>query len=202
MNKRIPQKINSIEKKERLAETCYYLACQTPYESITISEICDRAKVSVGTFYSYFDSKSDIIKYSIMNYSKPILFPIYNNINLLKFKKNTVIKTITKMINISIDTISMTKSSYKNIFSIILSNDEYLEIYKQLLNEELNIIYNKCIQNTFTDNNLKKTINITQNIINNFVFDYIIKDINYINFESQKTLLEKHLLLLWEKHTK
>ena len=66
MSKRIPQKINSIEKKERLAETCYYLACQTPYESITISEICDRAKVSIGTFYSYFDSKSDIIKYSIM----------------------------------------------------------------------------------------------------------------------------------------
>ena len=43
MSKRIPQKINSIEKKERLAETCYYLACQTPYESITISEICDKS---------------------------------------------------------------------------------------------------------------------------------------------------------------
>ena len=39
MSTRIPKKVNSIEKKERLAETCYYLACQTPYESITISEI-------------------------------------------------------------------------------------------------------------------------------------------------------------------
>lgn len=202
MSKRIPQKINSIEKKERLAETCYYLACQTPYELITISEICDRAKVSVGTFYSYFDSKSDIIKYSIKNYSKPILFPIYNNINLLKFKRNTVIKTITKMINISIDTITMTKSSYKKIFSIILSNDEYLDIYKQLLNEELNIIYNKCIQNTFTDNNLKETIKITQNLINNFIFNHIITDMQYVNFETQKNILETYLLSLWEKHTK
>lgn len=200
MNTRIPKKINSIEKKERLAETCYYLICENGIDQITSSIICDRAKVSVGTFYAYYKDKNDIIKYSLIKYSKPILFPILSNINLLKFNKNTIIKTINKMINISLELHTMTKSSHQNLMSIIYSNPEYFNIYKNFLNEEIDIIYQKCIQNEFNETELKETIHTTLILIDTFIHDKIFMKEKYIDYEKQRLSLTQTLLKLWNKH--
>ena len=200
MKPRIPQKINSIEKKERLLETCYYLICENGLSYITSTTICDRAKVSVGTFYAYFKDKNDIIKSSLIKFSKPILVPIYSNINLLKFNKNNIIKTLNKMINISLELHTMTKIAHQNIMSVIYSNSEYYEIYRDFLNEEIEIIYQKCIINGFKETNLKETIYTTLTLIDTFIHDKIFRKEKYINYEKQRLFLMQTLLRLWNSH--
>lgn len=54
-------------KKSELTKEIVYNAAlelmeEKGYQSATIRDICKRADVSVGTFYSYFNSKSDIIR--------------------------------------------------------------------------------------------------------------------------------------------
>ena len=200
MDKRIPKKINSIEKKERLAETCFYLICEDGLENINSSIICDRAKVSVGTFYSYFKDKEDIISYSIEKYSKPILFPLYNNLNLLKFNKNTIDKTINKMINISLELHKMTKFSHTHLTNAIHYNENTLNSFKKLECEELEAIYQKCLINDFKDNNLKETIYTTLLLINTFVHDKIFNNQSFIDYDKQQIILTQTLLKLWNIH--
>ena len=200
MNKRIPKKINSIEKKERLAETCFYLICENGFQNINSSIICDRAKISVGTFYAYYKDINDIVEYALKKYSSPILFPIGNNINLLKFNKNTITKTINKMINISIEVHSMTKTSHQNLLSVVYSNQEFLNFHKNSFNEEINVIYQKCLQNGFKEENLKETIHTTLTLTEAFVHDKIFNRANYIDYEKQQLFITQTLLKLWSAH--
>ena len=200
MNKRIPKKINSIEKKERLAETCFYLICENGFQNINSSIICDRAKISVGTFYAYYKDINDIVEYALKKFSNPILFPIGNNINLLKFNKNTITKTINKMINISIEVHSMTKTSHQNLLSVVYSNQEFLNFHKNSFNEEINVIYQKCLQNGFKEENLKETIHTTLTLTEAFVHDKIFNRANYIDYEKQQLFITQTLLKLWSAH--
>ncbi len=54
-------------KKSELTKELVYKAAlelmeENGYRGATIRDICKRAKVSIGTFYSYFNTKSDIIQ--------------------------------------------------------------------------------------------------------------------------------------------
>lgn len=54
-------------KKSELTKELVYKAAlelmeENGYRAATIRDICKRAKVSVGTFYSYFNAKSDVIR--------------------------------------------------------------------------------------------------------------------------------------------
>jgi len=46
--------------REKLLKTSLELMEQKGYQNTTVREICARANVSIGTFYSYFPSKSDL----------------------------------------------------------------------------------------------------------------------------------------------
>lgn len=200
MSTRIPKKVNSIEKKERLAETCFYLICENGFQNINSSIICDRAKVSVGTFYAYYKDINDIIEYSLKKYSLPILFPIHNNLNLLKFNKNTITKTINKMFNISLEVHTMTNKSHQNILSVIYSNQNYLNFHKKSFDNEVEAIYQKCLQNGFKEENLKETIHTTLILIESFVHDKTFNKSSYIDYEKQKLFITQTLLRLWSLH--
>lgn len=200
MSTRIPKKINSIEKKERLAETCFYLICENGFQNISSSIICDRAKVSIGTFYAYYKNINDIIEYALKKYSLPILFPICNNINLLKFNKNTITKTINKMINISMEVHTMTKTSHQNLLSVLYSNQEFLNFHKNAFDYEIDVIYQKCLQNGFKEENLKETIHTTLTLTEAFVHDKVFNKSDYIDYEKQRLFITQTLLRLWSPH--
>lgn len=48
-------------RKRALVEAASLLFKQQGYEAAKISEIAERAEVSVGTFYNYFPSKADLL---------------------------------------------------------------------------------------------------------------------------------------------
>lgn len=49
------------ETKQRVFEAATEVMTAKGYDNATIQEICEKANVSVGTFYNYFASKEDII---------------------------------------------------------------------------------------------------------------------------------------------
>ena len=51
----------AIKTKRKLFQNAAKLIDKHGYDSVTISDICKKTGVSVGTFYHYYDSKTDII---------------------------------------------------------------------------------------------------------------------------------------------
>lgn len=55
------RKQQAIDTKKRIYKVFMDLMDRKEFENITITEICHKAKVSVGTFYIYYSSKYDIL---------------------------------------------------------------------------------------------------------------------------------------------
>lgn len=72
-------------------EAFFALVCEKSFESLSVSEICDRSGYPRATFYNYFDDKYDLLNYywstvagqidfdSFVKYSKDEVFDIYVN---------------------------------------------------------------------------------------------------------------------------
>ena len=58
LNKRVLQ---AMETQKKLLETSIRLIISKGYDNVTVSEICAKCHVAKGTFYTYFDSKKDIV---------------------------------------------------------------------------------------------------------------------------------------------
>jgi AcrR family transcriptional regulator len=55
------KRAKSERTKERLYHTAMEMLIERGFQATTIRDICKQANVSVGTFYSYFDSKNSIL---------------------------------------------------------------------------------------------------------------------------------------------
>ncbi len=59
-------------KMDKLLDAAEELFTTKGFYQTSISEICKTAKTAVGTFYIYFDSKTDIYRYMMNSYAKEI----------------------------------------------------------------------------------------------------------------------------------
>lgn len=62
----------AIETKKRLYHEAVNLFKTHPYEEVKIADICEKANVSTGVFYHYFESKSHIFNEGYVNFSKQL----------------------------------------------------------------------------------------------------------------------------------
>jgi TetR/AcrR family transcriptional repressor of nem operon len=56
------------DARERLMNAAQDLIWENSYGSTTVDAICDRANVKKGSFYHFFDSKSDLAVQAIDTY--------------------------------------------------------------------------------------------------------------------------------------
>lgn len=61
MKENSKRRIQAEETRDRIYKSAIYLMKTKGYENFTVSEVCRDAGVSVGSFYSYFVSKNDIL---------------------------------------------------------------------------------------------------------------------------------------------
>lgn len=52
----------ALETKERIYQSALELLESDGYENIRIEDVCQKAEVSIGTFYNYFKSKNEILQ--------------------------------------------------------------------------------------------------------------------------------------------
>lgn len=85
---RQPQKINSIEKKQKIIEAGLKAFSEKGYYNTTTTEIAQIAGVSTGIVYNYFNNKKDILLQALKVSFENTYTQIFNAINQYKFNCN------------------------------------------------------------------------------------------------------------------
>lgn len=50
-----------LKRRSEIIETAIRLMSDTPFDTLSVSDICEAAGISIGSFYHYFDKKSDLL---------------------------------------------------------------------------------------------------------------------------------------------
>lgn len=79
---RLPQQARSREKRDRLLEAALATFRQKGYDATAIEDIVAHAGVSVGTFYSYFQSKWQVLVVLIAQYTEDVLVDSLRQLDL------------------------------------------------------------------------------------------------------------------------
>ena len=67
-----PKTKHGMEKFQLLLDSAEKLFSQTSFFEVSVSDICKEAHTAVGTFYIYFDSKTDVYRYLVEHYKQQI----------------------------------------------------------------------------------------------------------------------------------
>lgn len=59
------EKISTVRTYVLLRQALYSLLTETPFEKISLTDICSRSMVPRSTFYRYFEDKYDLLRYSL-----------------------------------------------------------------------------------------------------------------------------------------
>lgn len=62
----------ALETKQRIYESAVELFVHFPYDQVKITDICEKAGVSVGVFYHYFPSKGHVFNEGYTNFEKEL----------------------------------------------------------------------------------------------------------------------------------
>ncbi|HFU9561591.1 TPA: TetR/AcrR family transcriptional regulator [Streptococcus agalactiae] len=81
---RIPSQKRSINKSQKILETARQLFSQKNYFDVTTNEIAKKSSVSIGTLYSYFSNKEDILVALLKDYNNSFI-KIFDDISTEKF---------------------------------------------------------------------------------------------------------------------
>lgn len=68
----LPKTQQGWDKFNILVESAEKLFAKSGFSDVSISDICREAKTAVGTFYIYFETKTDIYRYLVHSYGKRI----------------------------------------------------------------------------------------------------------------------------------
>lgn len=60
----------SEEKKERIRSSVYHLFTELPYEKVTIRDLANETHMPLGSWYQYFENKSEIYLYHVYEIQK------------------------------------------------------------------------------------------------------------------------------------
>jgi AcrR family transcriptional regulator len=75
-----PKTKHGMEKFQLLLETAERLFSQHSFFAVSVSDICKEAHTAVGTFYIYFDSKTDVYRYLVEQYKRQIKYALSQSI--------------------------------------------------------------------------------------------------------------------------
>ena len=67
-----PKTKHGMTKLQLLLESAEKLFTRASFSEVSVSEICKEAHTAVGTFYIYFDSKTDVYRYLVEHYKQQI----------------------------------------------------------------------------------------------------------------------------------
>lgn len=100
----------AIETKRRLYRSAVELFKQYPYDEVKITDICEKANVSVGVFYHYFESKRDILHEAYLNFDNELE-------EALEIVKTTSpIDNIISIVEMYLDKTANIGPKYRNLF--------------------------------------------------------------------------------------
>lgn len=164
----------TIESKNMITDSLLELLKKNRYDDLTISKICEKAKISRITFYRNFDTKDDIIKY----YLQKINFNFDYDENI-KDINNLLINFYNYLLNykdflLLLDYNNLTFLLKENMLSIMEKFDlSSFDIYKDNSIKEFAFDFISSticsVLSLWTKHNFKETTNYIANLTNKFL---------------------------------
>lgn len=145
-----PIQARAIEKRERILKSGFELICKNGYHNVDCIQIAKSADVSTGTVYRYFTDKREIFLEGLKENYKEKLFPILKFKNK-KIEKNSLRDLITEMIDVSIKSHHMTKTSHEEIMAMRHSDSDVEKIF-----EEYELEATRALVEILNDTNVSK----------------------------------------------
>jgi AcrR family transcriptional regulator len=116
------RKIQSLESRKKIFDAAITLIKKKGFDEVTIEEICEKAKVSKGLFYNYFESKDQIIRDEFLEIDNH-----YRKITENKFKETKGIAKLLGVIHEQDRFIrkSMGKDLLRNVYRSLITKHDY-----------------------------------------------------------------------------
>lgn len=195
---REPQKVNSIEKKNKIIQAGLKIFGEKGYYNTNTAEIAKVAGVSTGIVYSYFEDKKDILLHAINLYFDRIFTPMKNFLDNLT-KKELNKQSITDFLKVAIKSHEDNYMLHEEVIALShLDEDVHSEFIKFELkvNDELiKVLNNHNIK--FVD--AKEKVHLAYNLVENLCHEYVYHKHNSIDYEKMVELTTKTLLYILTK---
>ena len=191
------------EKRERIIREVKREFALYPVDKISINWIIQRANISRGSFYQYFDDKTDLITVVTGEFSDFL----YNAIsNSMKNSKGDVFQLPIDIFKSTMEFVQMGNnfSIYKNLFANIKANGEDLSDYFSCLSREKLKKLDEMINRTYKNMNEKESMALKEILLlisRGAVFDVFArgKDIKIVE-NALKTKIELLKRCTGEEH--
>lgn len=200
---RNPIRESSIFKKNKIIDKGFELMCNEGYHNVNCVDIAKYASVSTGIIYQYFCDKLDIFIEGVKKYSDKIMFPVIEVLDKYEFQKNNLEKIINDIMDIFINTHTISKRAHEELMAMSHTNNHIREIF----NDKQEIIIKK-ISKLLQENNIFITheyekIEIMANIVESYTHDYVynFKE-NYDYNIMKKEVINTCMFLLGERNEK
>ncbi len=124
------------DKKQKIIDVAFELFIQTSYETTSFNQICERAKVSKGAIFHYFDSKYNLGKEVLFTKFDEHLMNPLREIKAINEHDNRLMKIIELLVDFSF-TYPRFISLLLEIFNNVIENDaerqDWLNYYSDFL---------------------------------------------------------------------
>ena len=193
-NIRQPQKVNSIEKKNRIIQAGLKAFTDKGYYKTTTAEIASIAGVSTGIVYSYFKDKKDIFLHAIDLYFEQLYSPIIIKLQALNF--NNLEDALNTIINTTINSHSKNFSSHEEFVAMSHLDEDVHNQFMLAEHKLMDIISSILKNNKINISDMNEKIHIAYNLIESFCHEYIFHKHNFINYNKIKNETKKDILYL------
>lgn len=99
----LPKTNSGKERFELLVNTAEDLFTKSNFFDVSVSDICRAAHTAVGTFYIYFETKTDIYRYLVYWYRRQIKLNLYENIAKCTTRRQKEREGIKSFIKFSVE---------------------------------------------------------------------------------------------------
>jgi len=193
---REPQKVTSIEKKNKIIEAGLKVFGEKGYYNTNTAEIAKIAGVSTGIVYSYFKDKKDILLQVIELYFQNIFQPIQTFlIGLQNVKLDQ--KIIEKFLQVAIKSHQDNYTLHEEVIALSHLDED---VHKQFLNFEIlvsNTIEKVLLQHSVKVDNMAERVHLAYNIVETLCHECVYHKHASIDYNAMISLTTKTLLSLF-----
>lgn len=125
------------DKKKLIREAAVRELCRVPLNSLSINKIIQDADISRGSFYTYFEDKSDLIRYLLLEFADELeQFAV----KIMEEKKGDVFAVAEEILELAMKNYQKDDGSRQFFENVIASAGE-MEIVNEKMRQEAECVY-------------------------------------------------------------
>jgi len=193
-NIRQPQKVNSIEKKNRIIQAGLEAFTDKGYYNTTTAEIAKIAGVSTGIVYSYFKDKKDVFLHAIELYFEQLYSPVIEKIQTLNF--DNIEDSLSSIIDTTITSHKKNASSHEEFVAMSHLDEDVHNRFMLAEHKLTDIIVSSLKANRIDTTNANEKIHIAYNLIESFCHEFVFHKHDFIDYNVMRSKTIKIIMSL------